>query len=142
VDTILINNSFKQYIVNYVDSLNLIYTNIYLIGSRCWGFYSEKSDYDFFVETDNIMNAIRFDHQQHVVDLKFYNKNEIFNPYLEKYTLPRYSITENKFYNIDNQSIIDWIKEKKRMIPSYYYRHGVVKKWNHNLLNLKNDEIF
>jgi len=142
MESIVIDEIVKSEIINYINNTSITYTNIYLVGSRVWGFYSINSDYDIFVETTEIHDTIRVELNTVRVDLKFYNKGQIFTPYLDKYNLPRFNILDGNFYNVDKLGIIAWIMERKRSIPSYFNRNNFQKKWHHNLLNLENDEIY
>jgi predicted nucleotidyltransferase len=135
MDPIVIEKSIKSKIINYINNTSVVYTNLYLIGSRVWGFYSTNSDYDIFIETTETHDTIRTEISTVRVDLKFYSKEQIFAPYLDRYDLPRFSILDGKFYNVDNKKIIDWIYHRFQT-PAYLSRHPIPRQWHYDTFNI------
>lgn len=136
MDAILIDKDIEDFIYEHISHSFIVYTNLYLVGSRVWGFYSNLSDYDIFIETEEVHPFVRTQMNSKIIDLKIYSKEEIFSPYLGRYVLPKYSLLENKFYDVNKNDIVEWILERRRLVPSYFKKKNVDKEWHHNLLNL------
>jgi predicted nucleotidyltransferase len=110
--------------------------NIYMFGSRCYGNYNDKSDYDFIVIANNSVENIEHtigDYNFHIQTLDYFKSRMLWNhigsleclyypnKILEKEVISPIIDKSKLRHSISHTSSNSWVKAKKKILQNDIY---------------------